>query len=82
MTAAGQPSSWSAGLDALAAGRSVLADEDGLVFPDEADYAAKRLFVVSAGNVRGSAARLIGAGRRGRALAVLGRTLSRFAIRR
>jgi len=50
--ASGQPSSWSASLDALAAGRSVLADEDGLVFLDDADHAAKRLFVVSAGNVR------------------------------
>ncbi|WP_216211188.1 S8 family peptidase [Amycolatopsis aidingensis] len=51
-TTSGQPSSWSASLDALAAGRSVLADEDGLVFLDDADHAAKRLFVVSAGNVR------------------------------
>jgi hypothetical protein len=48
----GQPSSWSASLDALAAGRSVLADDGGLVFLDEAEDAAKRLFVVSAGNVR------------------------------
>lgn len=48
----GQPSSWSASLDALAAGRSVLAEDDGLVFLDDADNAAKRLFVVSAGNVR------------------------------
>lgn len=52
VAAAGQPSSWSASLDALAAGRSVLADEDGLVFLDDADHDAKRLFVVSAGNVR------------------------------
>lgn len=50
--ASGQPSSWSASLDALAAGRSVLANEDGLVFLDDADHAAKRLFIVSAGNVR------------------------------
>ncbi|WP_207222477.1 S8 family peptidase [Herbihabitans rhizosphaerae] len=50
--ASGQPSSWSASLDALAAGRSVLADDDGLVFLDDADHDAKRLFVVSAGNVR------------------------------
>ncbi|WP_197523381.1 S8 family peptidase [Actinokineospora pegani] len=50
--AAGQPSSWSASLDALAAGRGVLADEDGLVFLDDTGHDAKRLFVVSAGNVR------------------------------
>jgi hypothetical protein len=48
----GQPSSWSATLDALAAGRSVLSQDDGLVFLDDAQDAARRLFVVSAGNVR------------------------------
>lgn len=63
----GQPSSWSAALDALAVGRSVIATEDGLEFLDLSDEAtdavgndagepgglpAGRLFVVSAGNVR------------------------------
>ena len=47
----GQPSSWSATLDALAAGRSVVTDNDGLVYLDEATDAAHRLFVVSAGNI-------------------------------
>ncbi len=64
----GQPSSWSAALDALAVGRSVVTTDDGLEFldisaeaPDNAtgndvgepgDHATGRLFVVSAGNVR------------------------------
>lgn len=48
----GQPSSWSATLDALAAGRSVITEDDGLVFLDEAADAARRLFLLSAGNVR------------------------------
>lgn len=48
----GQPSSWSAAIDALAAGRSVDVRDDGLVFLEPADDAARRLFVVSAGNLR------------------------------
>lgn len=48
----GQPSSWSATVDALAAGRSVITTDDGLVYLDEEEDAARRLFVVSAGNVR------------------------------
>jgi Subtilase family len=48
----GQPTSWSAAIDALAAGRSIQTNDDGLVFLDEADDSARRLFVVSAGNVR------------------------------
>ena len=47
----GQPSSWSATLDALAAGRSVTTEDDGLVFLNEAEDAARRLFLLSAGNV-------------------------------
>ncbi|MGH3832459.1 MAG: S8 family peptidase [Pseudonocardiaceae bacterium] len=48
----GQPSSWSAVLDALAAGLGVTTADDGLVFLGEAEHAAHRLFLVSAGNVR------------------------------
>ncbi|WP_244200425.1 S8 family peptidase [Micromonospora arborensis] len=47
----GQPTSWSAAIDALAAGRAIATDQDGLVFLDDADSDAHRLFVVSAGNV-------------------------------
>ena len=48
----GQPTSWSATIDALAAGRAVHSDDDGLVFLDEETDAAPRLFIVSAGNIR------------------------------
>ncbi|GIF23412.1 hypothetical protein BJ973_000231 [Actinoplanes tereljensis] len=47
----GQPSSWSSSVDALAAGRSIDIDDNGLVYLDEPDPAAHRLFVISAGNV-------------------------------
>lgn len=47
----GQPTSWSAAVDALAAGRSFDQSERGLAYLD--DEAAPRLLVVSAGNVRG-----------------------------
>ncbi|ADL49640.1 hypothetical protein Micau_6145 [Micromonospora aurantiaca ATCC 27029] len=47
----GQPTSWSAAIDALAAGRSIATVDDGLVFLDDADSDAHRLFLVSAGNV-------------------------------
>jgi hypothetical protein len=47
----GQPTSWSAAIDALAAGRSIEVTDEGLVFLDEAEDAARRLFLVSAGNV-------------------------------
>ena len=47
----GQPTSWSAAIDALAAGRAFDADTDGLVYLDQADREAHRLFVLSAGNV-------------------------------
>jgi hypothetical protein len=48
----GRPTSWSASIDALAAGRSIQTTDDGLVFLDEATDAAHRLFIVSAGNVK------------------------------
>lgn len=47
----GQPTSWSAAVDALAAGRMFDADTNGLVYLDDAEPEAHRLFVVSAGNV-------------------------------
>jgi Subtilase family len=47
----GRPSSWSATLDALAAGRSVTTEDGGLVFLNDAEDAARRLFLLSAGNV-------------------------------
>jgi hypothetical protein len=50
----GQPTSWSATIDALAAGRSVQTTDEGLVYLDEAEDSARRLFLVSAGNVQAS----------------------------
>lgn len=47
----GQPTSWSAAVDALAAGRSFDANTEGLVYLDQPDRDAHRLFVLSAGNV-------------------------------
>jgi hypothetical protein len=47
----GQPTSWSAAIDALAAGRTFDPATHGLVYLDDAEEAARRLFVVSAGNV-------------------------------
>lgn len=47
----GQPTSWSAAVDALAAGRSFDADTEGLVYLDDADRESHRLFVVAAGNI-------------------------------
>ena len=47
----GQPSSWSAAVDALAAGLSIETTEDGMVFLDEEQESGTRLFVISAGNV-------------------------------
>ncbi|MGE5783313.1 MAG: S8 family peptidase, partial [Myxococcales bacterium] len=46
----GRPSSWSAAVDALAAGRAFDTTTQGLVYVDEAEP-ERRLFVVSAGNV-------------------------------
>jgi hypothetical protein len=47
----GQPTSWSASIDALAAGRSIEVTDNGLVALDEPDPDAHRLFVISAGNI-------------------------------
>jgi hypothetical protein len=47
----GQPTSWSAAIDALAAGRTFDPTSQGLVYLDHAEAEAHRLFVVSAGNV-------------------------------
>jgi len=47
----GQPTSWSAAVDALAAGRSFDPSDSGLKYLDDDDAAYQRLFVVSAGNV-------------------------------
>lgn len=47
----GQPTSWSAALDALAAGRSFDPSPGGIEYLDEGDDAARRLFVVCAGNI-------------------------------
>jgi hypothetical protein len=47
----GQPTSWSAAIDALAAGRTFDPGTHGLVYLDQAEEAGRRLFVVSAGNV-------------------------------
>ena len=47
----GQPTSWSAAIDALAAGRAFDAATQGLIYLDQAEEAARRLFVLSAGNV-------------------------------
>jgi hypothetical protein len=49
--ATGQPTSWSAAVDALAAGRSFDQSTGGLVYLDAAETEGHRLFVVSAGNV-------------------------------
>lgn len=50
-TLLGQPTSWSASIDALSAGRIIDVSDDGLVYLDDADDTARRLFLVSAGNV-------------------------------
>ena len=47
----GEPTSWSAAIDALAVGRTFDSQTRGLVYFDEAEKGAQRLFVVSAGNV-------------------------------
>lgn len=49
--ALGQPTSWSAALDALAAGLQIDTEDSGLLFLDESELAARRLFIASAGNV-------------------------------
>ncbi len=47
----GQPTSWSASIDALAAGRSFDASSQGLVYLNDGEEPLRRLFIVSAGNV-------------------------------
>jgi hypothetical protein len=47
----GQPTSWSAAVDALAAGRTFDPATHGLIYLDKVEEAARRLFVLSAGNV-------------------------------
>jgi hypothetical protein len=47
----GQPTSWSATIDALAAGRSFDSTSSGLVYFDDETDASRRLFVLCAGNV-------------------------------
>jgi hypothetical protein len=47
----GQPTSWSASIDALAAGLQIDVDDDGLLYLNEEQLAARRLFLISAGNV-------------------------------
>src|SRR5215471_17161005 len=47
----GQPTSWSAAIDALAVGRVFDPATHGLVYLDEAEEGAHRLFILSAGNV-------------------------------
>lgn len=47
----GQPTSWSAAIDALAAGRSFDPATKGLVYMGDADANAQRLFILSAGNI-------------------------------
>jgi hypothetical protein len=49
----GQPTSWSAAVDALAAGRAFDPSSQGLVYLDDGSDPVRRLFVVSAGNVDG-----------------------------
>jgi hypothetical protein len=49
----GQPTSWSAAVDALAAGRSFDPSDKGLKYVDEYEDAFRRLFVLSAGNIEG-----------------------------
>ncbi len=47
----GQPTSWSAAVDALAAGRAFDGSSQGLVYLDDGEEASRRLFVLCAGNV-------------------------------
>lgn len=47
----GQPTSWSAAIDALAAGRAFAPTTRGLEYIDDDAEPARRLFVISAGNV-------------------------------
>jgi hypothetical protein len=51
----GQPTSWSAAVDALAAGRVFDSTHQGLTYLDDGHDPARRLFIVSAGNVAADA---------------------------
>ncbi len=46
----GQPTSWSAAVDALAAGRAFVPSTQGLEYLDDGSESVHRLFVISAGN--------------------------------
>jgi len=48
----GQPTSWSAAIDALAAGLGIDVSPEGMVFLDEGEETARRLFLLSAGNIQ------------------------------
>lgn len=50
----GQPTSWSAAVDALAAGRSFDPSTRGLNYLDKGEDNARRLFVLCAGNITGT----------------------------
>ncbi len=50
--AAGIPTLWSAALDALAAGRQIVTDDDGITFLDAGDGSEARLVLAAAGNIR------------------------------
>lgn len=47
----GQPTSWSAAVDALAAGRTFDMSKQGLVYLEDAEEESSRLFILSAGNI-------------------------------
>ncbi len=51
----GQPTSWSAAIDALAVGRAFDQSSQGLTYLDDGSDPMRRLFVLSAGNVDGDA---------------------------
>jgi len=48
----GQPSAWSSAVDALSAGRAIMTSDKGLVYLDEPQRDAQRLFIISTGNIR------------------------------
>jgi len=51
-TTLGQPSSWSAAIDALGAGMGISFDDDGMVFlNDQNDQLERRLFILAGGNI-------------------------------
>jgi Subtilase family len=50
----GEPTSWSAAIDALAAGRSFDSHSQGLVYIDDPNQIHQRLIIISAGNVDGN----------------------------